>query len=143
MMLRISNQPGTLPAFARRQRAGIKNHLHKIKDVLRLRPDAKLSHQQIATALSISKGVVTKYVGLAGAAGLNWPIVQELDEAARSGDCWQLRNSLAHVQSGYGAPAPGAAPQGQEGIAPTLDRAICRNVHARNPGKALGRELLL
>lgn len=56
--------------------------MRKIKDVLRLKLDAKLSHQQIATALGISKGVVTKYVGLAGAAGLDWPTVQALDEVA-------------------------------------------------------------
>ena len=34
----------------------------------------------IAAALSISKGVVTKYVGLAAAAGLHWPAVQACDE---------------------------------------------------------------
>jgi len=37
--------------------------------------DAKLSHEQIAGALGISKGVVTKYVRLAAAAGLDWPTV--------------------------------------------------------------------
>lgn len=56
--------------------------MRKIKDVLRLKLDAKLSHQQIAAALGISKGVVTKYVGLAAAAGLDWEAVQEADEAA-------------------------------------------------------------
>ena len=45
--------------------------MRKIKDVLRLKLDAKMSHQQIAAALGISKGVVTKYVGLAAAAGLD------------------------------------------------------------------------
>lgn len=54
----------------------------KIKDVLRLKLDAKLSHQQIADALGLSKGVVTKYVGLAAAAGLDWTAVQSMDEAA-------------------------------------------------------------
>jgi hypothetical protein len=39
--------------------------MRKIKDVLRLKLDAKLSHQQIAAALGISNGVVNKYVGLA------------------------------------------------------------------------------
>ena len=39
--------------------------MRKIKDVLRLKLDAKLSHQQIADALGLSKGVVAKYVGLA------------------------------------------------------------------------------
>jgi transposase len=54
--------------------------MRKIKDVLRLKLDAKLSHEQIAGALGISKGVVTKYVGLAAAAGLDWPAVQDADE---------------------------------------------------------------
>jgi DNA-binding transcriptional regulator LsrR (DeoR family) len=56
--------------------------MRKIKDVLRLKFDAKLSHQQIADALGLSKGVVTKYVGLAAAAGLDWTAVQGMDEAA-------------------------------------------------------------
>ena len=56
--------------------------MRKIKDVLRLKLDAKLSHEQIAAALGISKGVVTKYVGLAATAGLDWPTVQVHDEAA-------------------------------------------------------------
>ena len=34
--------------------------MRKIKDVLRLKLDAKLSHQQIAAVLGISKGAVTK-----------------------------------------------------------------------------------
>ncbi|MET3135314.1 putative transcriptional regulator [Oxalobacteraceae bacterium GrIS 1.11] len=49
--------------------------MRKIKDVRRLKLDAKLSHQQIADALGLSKGVVTKYVGPAAAAGLDWPTV--------------------------------------------------------------------
>ncbi len=56
--------------------------MRKIKDVLRLKLDAKFSHQQIAASLGISKGVVTKYVGLAAAAGLDWATVQGTDEAA-------------------------------------------------------------
>ena len=47
-------------------------NIRKIKDVLRLKLDARMSHQQIAAALGISKGVVTKYLGLAAAAGLAW-----------------------------------------------------------------------
>lgn len=56
--------------------------MRKIKDVLRLKLDARLSHQHIAAALGISKGVVTKYVGLAAAAGLDWAAVQDIDETA-------------------------------------------------------------
>ena len=45
--------------------------MRNIKAVLRLKLDAKLSHERIAAALGITKGVVTKYVGLAAAAGLD------------------------------------------------------------------------
>lgn len=56
--------------------------MRKIKDVLRLKLDARLSHERIAAALGISKGVVTKYVGLASVAGLDWHSIQPLDETA-------------------------------------------------------------
>ncbi len=54
--------------------------MRKIKEILRLKLDARLSHQQIAAALGLSKGVVTKYVGLTAAAGLDWAAVQDMDE---------------------------------------------------------------
>ena len=53
---------------------------HMIKDVIRLKWDGKLSYEQIATALGISKGAVSKYVGLASAAGLDWEMVRGWDE---------------------------------------------------------------
>ena len=56
--------------------------MRKIKDVLRLKLDARLSHEQTAAALGISKGVVAKYASLAAAAGLDWAAVQCLDETA-------------------------------------------------------------
>lgn len=56
--------------------------MRKIKDVLRLKLDAQLSHERIAAALNISKGVVTKYASLAAAAGLDWPSIAALDETA-------------------------------------------------------------
>ena len=51
-----------------------------IKDVIRLKWEGKLSHEQIAAALAISKGVVAKYAGLAATAGLTWETVQTWDE---------------------------------------------------------------
>jgi len=54
--------------------------MRKIKEVLRLKLEANLSHAQIAAALGISKGVVTKYVGLAAIAGLDWSAIQSFDE---------------------------------------------------------------
>lgn len=54
--------------------------LRMIKDVVRLKWEAQLSHEQIAAALGVSKGVVTKYLGLAKAAGLDWATVREWSE---------------------------------------------------------------
>jgi len=46
--------------------------MHIIKEVLRLKYDAALSHRQIAAACGISKGVVAKFLALAEANGLKW-----------------------------------------------------------------------
>lgn len=54
--------------------------LRMIKDVLRLKWHAQLSHEQVAATLKISKGVVAKYIGLATAAGLDWGTVQDWSE---------------------------------------------------------------
>lgn len=54
--------------------------LRMIKDVIRLKWEAQLSHESIAAALGVSKGAVAKYLGLASAAGLDWETVREWDE---------------------------------------------------------------
>jgi hypothetical protein len=51
-----------------------------IKDVLRLKLLNKLTHQTIASSLSISKGVVTKYLSLAQTHQLDWPSISELTQ---------------------------------------------------------------
>ena len=56
-------------------------NMRKLKDALRLKFEGGQSHQQIAQALGISKGVVTKYAGLAVAAGLDWAAIAAMDEA--------------------------------------------------------------
>ena len=56
--------------------------IRMIKDILRLKYQGGLSHEAIARSLSISKGVVAKYLALAGAAGMDWQATAELDEAA-------------------------------------------------------------
>lgn len=56
--------------------------LRMIKDLIRLKWHAQLSHAQIAATLKISKGVVAKYVALAEAAGLDWQHAQGLSEQA-------------------------------------------------------------
>ena len=55
--------------------------MRKIRDVLRHRHSAGLSLEATARALNISKGVVAKYLRLASAAGLSWPLPDELDDS--------------------------------------------------------------
>lgn len=55
--------------------------IRMIKDVLRLKLQAQLSHEAIARSLAVSIGVVSKYIGLARASGLDWQSVAALDEA--------------------------------------------------------------
>ncbi len=56
--------------------------MRKLKEVLRLTLQARLPYEQIASALGLSKGVISKYVKLAGAVGLDWPAIAGLDEQA-------------------------------------------------------------
>ena len=85
MVLRINETkacgPGSFEPFARSSMPAIRINMRKLKDALRLKFDGGLSHQQIAGALGISKGVVTKYAGLAVAAGLDWQAIAAMDEA--------------------------------------------------------------
>ena len=55
--------------------------MRKIKDILRLFHEAKLSQRQIATCLSLSRETVSKTLSRAKAAHLAWPLPQEMDEA--------------------------------------------------------------
>ena len=56
--------------------------IRMIKDILRLKYQGNLSHERIAQNLAISKGAVSKYLSLAGAAGLDWESSAGLDEAS-------------------------------------------------------------
>lgn len=55
--------------------------MRKIIEVLRLKYEARLSHAQIGRACGLSKGAVSKYVSLAQAQGLGWPLPAGVDEA--------------------------------------------------------------
>ena len=54
--------------------------MQQIKEVLRLRHEAKLAYSQIALACGLSKGVVSKYLSLAKAQGIDWPLPEGMDE---------------------------------------------------------------
>jgi len=55
--------------------------MRKIMDILRLKHEAKLSNEKIARACGVSKGVVCKYLHLAEARGVGWPLPEGADEA--------------------------------------------------------------
>ncbi len=55
--------------------------MRQIKEILRLKYEANLSHNKIARVCELSKGVVGKYLKLASAKGLTWQTVSELEEA--------------------------------------------------------------
>ena len=56
--------------------------MRNIKECLRLKFEGGLSHEKIARALQLSKGVVSKYVTAASETGLEWPALAVLDEVA-------------------------------------------------------------
>ncbi len=78
--------------------------MRSIRELYRLKYEAGLSHERIARALAISKGVVAKYVAHAGAAQLTPAelLAMSEDELAR-----RLRPTrpipLRHVQPDYAA----------------------------------------
>jgi transposase len=53
--------------------------MRKIKQILRLHYECKLSQHQIATSLQVSVGVVNKYLKRATLIGLTWPLPAEYD----------------------------------------------------------------
>ena len=56
--------------------------MRKIKDVLRLHFEKKLGNRQIGRSLSISHNSVSLYLRRARAAGLGWPLPDDLSEQA-------------------------------------------------------------
>ena len=63
----------TLGAFARWREPVPKKRMapRMIKELIRLKWEAQLTHDRIDAVLKVSKGVVVKYVALASAAGLD------------------------------------------------------------------------
>lgn len=76
--------------------------MRKITEILRLKFQAKLSHEKIARAVGQSKGAVNKYVSLAQAQGLSWPLPEGMDEAALEARLYPPRTaSSAFVEPDY------------------------------------------
>lgn len=75
--------------------------MRKIKEVLRLKLEAGLSHDRIVAATGVSKGSVTDYLKRAHAAGLSWPLEASLDDSALEA---LLFTKVAAPASGYAQP---------------------------------------
>lgn len=59
--------------------------MRKLKEILRLKYGAKLSHRQIARSLSISASVVSRYANRAAQLGIaEWPLPDEWDDVTLS-----------------------------------------------------------
>jgi len=56
--------------------------MRKIREILRLKWEAGLSHRAIAQACGVGLGTITEYLGRAKVAGLRWPLPAELDDGA-------------------------------------------------------------
>jgi len=54
--------------------------MRKIKEVLRLRYEEKLTHRQIASSLNISASTVNEYLRLSKISAVNWPLPEEMTE---------------------------------------------------------------
>lgn len=69
--------------------------MKKLKDILRLKYNAKLTHRQIAASLSISASVVSRYVARAAQMGITaWPLDAKWDDATLSRTFLQTKAPL-------------------------------------------------
>jgi len=66
----------TLAPHCVRCSAGVR----KIREILRLKWECELSNRAIAQSCSVSPSTVSDYVNRARAAGLAWPLAEDLDE---------------------------------------------------------------
>ena len=55
--------------------------MRKIRELLRLRLENRLPQRSIAESLGLSQGAISTYLSRARAAGIGWPIPEELDDA--------------------------------------------------------------
>ena len=56
--------------------------MRRLRDILRLKYEAGLTHRAIAQACTVGLGTVSSYLTRATAAGLTWPLPDALDDAA-------------------------------------------------------------
>jgi predicted transcriptional regulator len=57
--------------------------MNKLKEILRLSHERGLSQRKVARALRVGNGTVSEYLGRARAAGVGWPLPEELEDEER------------------------------------------------------------
>ena len=67
----------------------------KLKEILRLKYEAQLSLRQIALCLSLSIGVISKYLKRAEAAGVSWPLPEGMTDTELEAHLQPRRNRNA------------------------------------------------
>ncbi len=56
--------------------------MRRLRELLRLKYEAGLTHRAIAQACAVGLGTVSAYLARATAAGVTWPVPDDLDDAA-------------------------------------------------------------
>src|SRR5258708_23511575 len=92
--------------------------MRRLRELLRLKYDSGLSHRAIAQACALGLGTVTTYLQRATAAGLTWPLPDDLDDAALEARVF-ARPGAARVRV-----VPGWAPLHQELKKPGVTLAL-------------------
>lgn len=64
--------------------------MRKVREILRLHHECKLSQRQISASTGVSKGAVSEYLKRASQAGLTWERARELDDAAVEDQLFRL-----------------------------------------------------
>lgn len=73
--------------------------MRKIREVLRLTFEARLTQRQVAASVGLSQSVISKYLAAARAAPMGWPVPADLDDQA-------LEERLFPAARGTMAPRP-------------------------------------
>jgi transposase len=71
--------------------------MRKIREVLRLKFEARLSDSQIAQAIGSARSTVQECLRRSRAAGLTWPLAPELDEASLHGRLYRREVPLSRI----------------------------------------------
>ena len=79
--------------------------MRKIKEILRLKYEAKLSNRAIAGAFNVSNSTVGEYLRRAGLAGIQWPLGEEkrrgiIQKALSGKESGRIRASHNHAELG-------------------------------------------